>query len=155
MLLLQTYSDCGNINTTMNENRQIFVNTYLTNGYNATQAYKTAYPECKSGWNAHGARLIAIDSIKQAIDKAKKGLEEWLEGGRKLCDRLFSERYFASVLRNENANAIRCVENKAKNVGYYAEDNAQKAEQQTLNTEQQVLYDDYLAYRRRMLLKEA
>lgn len=26
----------------MNENRQTFVSTYIINGYNATQAYKTA-----------------------------------------------------------------------------------------------------------------
>lgn len=110
----------------MNENRQIFVNAYLTNGYNATQAYKTAYPNCKSGWNAHGARLIAIDSIKQAIGEAKKDLEEWLKGGRELCDKLFEAQYKASVTAKDRGNAIRCVENKAKNVGYYAEDHAQQ-----------------------------
>ena len=113
----------------MNENRQIFVNTYMTNGYNATQAYKTAYPNCKSGWNRLGHRLLTFDDIKQALSKAKKGLEDWLKGNRELCDKLFSERYYACIARNDNTNAIRCVENKAKNVGYYALDNAQKAEQ--------------------------
>ena len=120
----------------VNENRQIFINTYLTNGYNATQAYKEAYPNCKSGWNAHGARLVAIDSIKQAISKAKKDLEEWLSGSRKLCDRLFMERYTATVAKNDNTNAIRCIENKAKNVGYYALDNAQRTEQAKLDEQQ-------------------
>ena len=117
----------------MNENRQIFINAYLTNGYNATQAYKTAYPNCKSGWSAHGARLIAIGSIKEAITKAKEQLEEWLKGGRELCDRLFEDQYKASITAKDRTNAIRCVENKAKNVGYYALDNAQRTEQAKLD----------------------
>ena len=117
----------------MNENRQIFVNTYLTNGYNATQAYKTAYPNCKSGHQQNGSRMMLNDVIKEAISKAKKELEEWLKGGKELCDRLFNERYVACVAKNDNTNAIRCVENKAKNVGYYALDNAQKAEQVKLD----------------------
>jgi len=117
----------------MNENRQIFVNTYLTNGYNATQAYKTAYPNCKSGHKQAGSRLLTSVDIKEAIDEAKKDLEEWLEGGRKLCDKLFSDQYKLSLEAKDRGNAIRCIENKAKNVGYYAEDNAQKAEQVKLS----------------------
>ena len=117
----------------MNENRQIFINTYLTNGYNATQAYKTAYPNCKSGHQQNGSRMLLNDVVKEAIDRAKKGLEEWLKGGRKLCDKLFSDQYKASITAKDRTNAIRCVENKAKNVGYYAEDNAQRTEQVKLN----------------------
>ena len=117
----------------MNENRQIFVNTYLTNGYNATEAYKVAYPNCKAGHQQSSSALLLIPVIKEAIDKAKKGLEEWLNAGRELCDRLFSERYTACVDRNDNTNAIRCIENKAKNVGYYALDNAQRTEQAKLD----------------------
>ncbi len=56
----------------MNENRQIFVNTYLTNDYNAAQAYKTAYPNCKGGWNKLGHRLLTFDDVKEALSKAKK-----------------------------------------------------------------------------------
>lgn len=121
----------------MNENRQIFVNTYLTNGYNATQAYKTAYPNCKSGQRQAGQRLLTFVDIKKAIDKAKKELQEWLKGGRELCDKLFEDQYKASVTAFDRTNAIRCVENKAKNVGYYAADNLQRTEQAKL-TEQQV-----------------
>ncbi len=117
----------------MNENRQIFVNTYLTNGYNATQAYKTAYPNCKSGQDRCGHHLLSIPEIKETIDKAKKQLEEWLEGGRKLCDRLFSDQYNACVEAKDRGNAIRCLENKAKNVGYFAIDNAQRTEQAKLD----------------------
>ncbi len=117
----------------MNENRQIFVNTYQTNGYNATQAYKVAYPKCKSGHKQAGQRLLTFVDIKEAIDKAKKDLQEWLKGGCELCDKLFEEQYQASVLAKDRTNAIRCVENKAKNVGYNALDNAQKAEEAKLD----------------------
>ena len=117
----------------MNENRQIFVNTYLTNGYNATQAYKTAYPNCKSGQDRCGHHLLSINEIKEKINKAKTELESWLKGGRELCDKLFSERYEACVSKNDNTNAIRCIENKAKNVGYYALDNEQRTEKREMD----------------------
>ncbi len=137
----------------MNANRQIFVNTYLTNGYDATDAYRTAYPKCKAGHQQSGSRLLLIAVVKEAISQAKKELEDWLRGSRETVDRLFSDQYKACVVANDRGNAIRCLENKGKNVGYFAEDNAQKTEQQALNNEQQALYDEYLAYRRRKLLK--
>ena len=74
--------------------------------------------------------------IKEAIESTKKWIEMWKEGGRVLCDRLFSERYAACVEKKDNTNAIRCIENKAKNVGYYALDNAQRTEQAKLTEEQ-------------------
>jgi len=121
----------------MNENRQIFVNTYLTNGYNATQAYKTAYPNCKTGHQQSSSKLLLNPVIKKAIDKAKTELAEWLKGGRELVDKLFEDQYKASVRAKDRGNAIRCVENKAKNVGYYAEDNAQRTEEAKLTEAQE------------------
>ncbi len=76
---------------------------------------------------------MTYDDVKKAIDKAKKDLEGWLDAGKKLLDKLFKERYDACIAKNDNTNAIRCLENKAKNVGYYALDNAQKAEQVKLD----------------------
>ncbi|GAG06842.1 unnamed protein product, partial [marine sediment metagenome] len=46
-----------------------FCQTYCINGHNASQAYKIAYPKANNGHNAHGAKLIAIDSIKQRIEE--------------------------------------------------------------------------------------
>ncbi len=57
----------------------------------------------------------------------------WLKGGRELVDKLFEDQYKDSKQAKDRTNAIRCVENKAKNVGYYALDNAQKAEQVKLD----------------------
>ena len=131
----------------MNEKRQIFINTYLTNGYNATQAYKKAYPECKAGHQQAGSRLLSNVVIQKAITKAKTDLEEWMSGSRKLCDRLFMERYTATVAKNDNTNAIRCIENKAKNVGYYALDNAQRVEQAKLDEQQTKEAKEYAKWR--------
>ena len=139
----------------MNENRQIFVNTYITNGYNATQAYKIAYPKCNSGQDRAGHRLLSFVDVKEAIDKAKNELESWLKGGRELCDRLFGERYGACVAKNDNTNAIRCIENKAKNVGYYLEDNLQKAEKAKLTEEQAKEVKAYAKWRLIQGLSEA
>lgn len=128
----------------MNENRQIFVNTYLTNSYNATQAYKVAYPNCKSGHKQAGQRLLTFVDVKEAVSKAKTELENWLNAGRELCDKLFQDQYKACIKAKDRTNAIRCVENKAKNLGYYALDNAQRTEKAKL-TEVQALEAKRLA----------
>ncbi len=47
--------------------RRHFCRIYCINGHNAAQAYKEAYPNTKSGYNAHGARLTALDSIQAEI----------------------------------------------------------------------------------------
>jgi hypothetical protein len=53
----------------LSNKQQAFVGEYCINGLNASEAYRKAYPQAKSGWNAHGARLIAKDSITKAISK--------------------------------------------------------------------------------------
>jgi len=119
----------------MNLKQQLFV-TYYTEGDtkgNCEQSmlkagYKPGYARKNSG-----KYIQAITGIKEAIDDAVNDIKEWMSGSRKLCDKLFMERYGACVARNDNTNAIRCVENKAKNVGYYALDNAQRTEQTKLD----------------------
>ena len=54
---------------TISHKQQAFINEYLINGHNATQAYKKAYPNTKNGWHAHGSRLIAKDKIKAEINR--------------------------------------------------------------------------------------
>ena len=53
----------------INDKQLAFIDEYMINGHNASRAYKTAYPECKSGYNAHAARLIAKDNISAEINK--------------------------------------------------------------------------------------
>ena len=59
----------------LSDKRQAFVDEYCKNGYNATQAYKAAYPNCKGGWDKLGPRLMGKDGIKQAI-MAKRAKEQ-------------------------------------------------------------------------------
>jgi len=59
----------------LNNKHNLFIETYLTNGYNATDAYLVAYP--KVGYdtaNANSARLLANDSIKSVVEQKKKEL---------------------------------------------------------------------------------
>lgn len=46
---------------------------------NGARAYRTAYPNCHSGYNAHAARLIAKDSIKQRISRIMAELADKLD----------------------------------------------------------------------------
>lgn len=141
----------------MNEKRQIFVNTYLTNGYDATDAYRTAYPKCKVGQQQSGSRLLLIAVVKEAIDEANKYIKvAWKDRINQVISRAQKEMGKATSVSSLCLlmNAQRgYMDMQAKNRGEYEADNAQKNEQQDLNTEQQALYDDYLAYRRRQLLK--
>lgn len=57
--------------------RRHFCRIYCINGHNAAQAYKEAYPNSKSGWDAHGARLIGNDSIQAEISRIEaKAVQE-------------------------------------------------------------------------------
>lgn len=120
----------------MTDKQEMFVQEFCNNGFNATEAYKTAYPNCKAGHQQSSSKLLLNPVIREAIEATKKWIESWKEGGKALCDRLFSQRYEACVAKKDNTNAIRCIENKAKNVGYYALDNAQRTEQDKLTEEQ-------------------
>ena len=66
-----------------------FCRIYVTNGHNGAQAYKEAYPNAKSGHDAHAARLIVNDSIKQEIARIDAKTEKKTEADRQYCiDRL-------------------------------------------------------------------
>ena len=55
----------------LSDKRQAFVNEYEINGHNATQAYKTAYPGCKSGHKQAGQRLLTFVDVKQAMGRLR------------------------------------------------------------------------------------
>jgi len=122
----------------MNLKQQLFVGLYTegeTKGNCAASMRKAGYS--KGYVTGHcGTYIVGSSCIQDGIDKAMKYIEGWKNGGRELCDRLFSAQYKASINAKDRTNAIRCVENKAKNVGYYAEDNAQRAEKAKLTAVQ-------------------
>lgn len=71
--------------------------------------------------------------FQKALAEQKAFLEQKNKESRINIDKRFNDRYNACVDRNDNTNAIRCVENMAKNRGYYEADNKQKAEQVSLD----------------------
>lgn len=46
---------------------KVFIEEYLSNGFVASQAYKVAYPNSKSGSNAH--RVMKRDRVKNEIER--------------------------------------------------------------------------------------
>jgi len=59
----------------LNNKHNLFIEAYLINGYNATDAYLTAYPKvCYDTANTNGARLLAKACIKEVIEAKKKEL---------------------------------------------------------------------------------
>ena len=69
----------------ISDKQQDFVNNYCTNGYNATQAYKDAYPNCKGGWDKLGPRLTGNDGVKQAISEHKVKNKAKIEHNKELA----------------------------------------------------------------------
>ena len=51
----------------LSDQRQLYVDTYCTNGLDRTEAYKVAYPKCQAGWRKLAHRLMTNDDVKQAI----------------------------------------------------------------------------------------
>lgn len=96
----------------------------------------------KAGYR-RGYALTNCEKVKrhkefiEALDERKAFLEHKDKESRINIDKRFDERYNECIGKGENkridnANAIRCLENMAKNRGYYELDNKQKAEQRQL-----------------------
>ena len=83
-----------------------------------------------------------VEFIK-VLDKQRAILEEKDEESRINIDKRFNERYQACILKGDNANAIRCLENMAKNRGYYEKDNLQRTEQVKLDAKQRLEVEAY------------
>ena len=60
----------------MTDKQKIFIDEYVVNGQNATQAYKKAYPGCNGGWDRLGPRLMRNDVIKAAVKVKMAELKE-------------------------------------------------------------------------------
>lgn len=62
----------------LTEKQRRFVEAYLTHG-NASEAYRAAGYQARSGWNAHAARMIARDSVKAALAERRAQLADPLK----------------------------------------------------------------------------
>lgn len=127
-------------------------------GYSQTEFKNKTQGLLKAGYKRSyalsglGQRLYGNIRVKKAINKIRQGIAEKQKNSREFVTTEFLYQY-AKHKEGKGLTAIRALENLGKNVGWFLEDNAQKQEKTVLDAEQQALYDDYLAYRRRMLLK--
>lgn len=76
----------------LTDNQELFCREYQKDR-NSAGAYRRAYPDCKSGWNAHGARLIAKDSIKARIKELMAELGEKIQWDALESERKLQETY--------------------------------------------------------------
>ena len=125
----------------MTDKQDIFVQVYANNGFNATEAYKTAYPDCKVGHQQSSSKLLLNPVIREAVDKIKKELQvKWKDRVKQVIARLGREisgtKSISSVCLLVNAQKG-YMDMQAKNEGQYAADNAQRTEEAKL-TEVQV-----------------
>lgn len=68
----------------------------MANGNNATQAYKTAYPKCKSGHRVSACKLLTKYNIKQEIAR----LEEQAKT-KYIADRQERQRFWTDTMNGE------------------------------------------------------
>ncbi len=117
--------------------RKHFCRIYCVNGHNAAQAYKTAYPNTKSGYNAHGARLIAKDSIQQEISHIEA--ESRAEQGRTVqsIDEMYQTAYDAGMVLKQPSAMVSAATGIARLYGM-DKDNDMGADKPLEHTPEQI-----------------
>ncbi len=62
----------------LTDKQRAFVDEYLVNGFNATQAYLTVYTDCKSedGARASSSKLLTNPNIQEYLEEARKEIKE-------------------------------------------------------------------------------
>ena len=105
--------------------QETFCKEYISNGGNATQAYKKAY-DCKkmkeTTINNNAYKLLQNNEIATRIKELKKPLQEKFEYTMEQSFKKFEEiqKLALANKRPDLTNAIKCEENKAKLMGLYA-----------------------------------
>jgi len=145
----------------LNYRQSLYVEYFTTDKECKGNAYKSAL---KAGYSERTAQrapeqLSRNIKIENAINKRLKQLKvlwrpvilEVIARLRAEIDKTTSVSQLCMLVNAQKGY----MDMQAKNEGKYAADNEQKTESQVLDKEQQELFDDYLAYRRRMLLKGA
>ena len=112
--------------------QETFCKEYISNGGNATQAYKKAY-DCKkmkeTTINNNAYKLLQNNEITTRLKELKKPLQEKFEYTMEQSFKKFNELQELALKRisitgqpnPDLTNAIKCEENKAKLCGLYAE----------------------------------
>ena len=91
----------------MTEKQKKFCNEYIKD-FNATRAYKVAYPSCKKDETAAalGSRMIRNDKVKEYISKLQEELKEQGQITQQMIMQELAKIGFSDVRRlyNENGN---------------------------------------------------
>ncbi len=92
----------------LSDKRKAFVLKYCRNGFNASQAYKEAYPDSKVGWDGSGSRLLANVSIKQAISDISAENQEIVKHSFEEACKMLQQRidYLQAQAEKGNIQAI-------------------------------------------------
>ena len=92
----------------LTDKQQCFVDNYCTNGYNASQAYRIAYPNTKAGHNKLSSRLMANDGIKQAIGTIQAQNKAVIEHNFEIAADMLKQRisYLQPAAAQGNVQAI-------------------------------------------------
>lgn len=106
--------------------QEIFCKEYISNGGNATQAYKKAYNCSKmkdKTINENASRLLKDSKVRARLKELKKPLQEKFEYTMEQSFKKFEEIQKLALAneRPDLTNAIKCEENKAKLLGLFAE----------------------------------
>lgn len=111
--------------------QETFCREYISNGGNATQAYKKAY-DCKkmkeTTINNNAYKLLQNNEITTRLKELKKPLQEKFEYTMEQSFKKFNDLQELALKRisitgmpnPDLTNAIKCEENKAKLMGLYA-----------------------------------
>lgn len=87
---METKKDKNN-NTVLTDKQLSFVENYCNNGYNAAEAYKDSYPNCKGNYNKLGFENKSKQGIKDAINKYKAKITEKIDFNRDIAISLLNK----------------------------------------------------------------
>ena len=86
--------------------------------------------------NHRGHELLGKVVVKELIKENKAVIEAEDGDSRVFIDNQFKALLIECNLKHDRVNAARCLENMAKNRGYYAADNAQRVEKAALDQQE-------------------
>ena len=114
----------------LNPRQRLFVE-YYTSGETLGNCYQSMIkanyrPKYALKWS--GKYINQIGGIREAVDERVKQIIDYKKATVENVDIEFVRQYQRCMEANDRTNAVRILENRGKNAGYYAADNAQKAE---------------------------
>jgi phage terminase small subunit len=108
----------------LSDKQKMFIEQYISNGFNATKAYAASYPDCKPAFcQANGSRLKSHPRIQEAIIKR---MEEVLGPQEELSKRLLVKLNEMAFADKKDEYYVPTVQTKAieligKQLGVYVQ----------------------------------